>query len=175
MPGQRARDRDHLLLAAGEIVRRDVHALLQAREIFEDLLLAPHHAVAAVGRAREAAEREVLGDRHAGEQAAPLRHVADAEPRDVRRRHAGDVAALVLDRAGRRRHQPGQRLQQRGLAGAVAAEQRHDLAFAHVERRVVEDVALAVERVDALEAQHLRVARCICAVRPVTGGVPVPV
>ena len=89
----RARHRDHLLLAAGEIVRRDMHALLQAREVLEDLLLVPHHAVAAVGLAREPAEREVFPHRHAGEQAAALRHVADAEARDVGRGQAGDVAA----------------------------------------------------------------------------------
>ena len=63
----------------------------------------------------------------------------------------------IVPEAGR--HQAGERLQQRRLAGAVAAEQRHDLALAHVERRVVEDVALAVEGVDALEAQHLALAR----------------
>jgi hypothetical protein len=57
------------------------------------------------------------------------------------------------------RHQAGERLQQRRLAGAVAAEQRDDLAFAHVQRGVVEDMALAVERVDALEAQHRALAR----------------
>ena len=78
------------------------------------------------------------------------------DARDVRRRQAGDVAALIFDCAGGQRHQPGQRLQQRRLAGAVAAEQGDDLAFAHVERGVVQDMALAVEGVDALEAQHLR-------------------
>ena len=64
-------------------------------------------------------------------------------------------------------HQPGQRLQQRRLARAVAAEQRHDLAFAHVERRVVEDVALAVEGVDA--ARSAAPARSRAAVRDAAG------
>ena len=159
----RARHRDHLLLAAGEIIRRDIHALLQAREIFEDPLLAPHHAVAAVGLARETPEREIFPHRHAGEQPAALRHIADAHPRDVGRGQAGDAASFVLDGAGRRRHQPGERLQQRRFAGAVAAEQRDDLAFADVERGVMQDVALAIEGVDALEAQDLR-GRFLCRV-----------
>ena len=36
----------------------------------------------------------------------------------------------------------------RRFAGAVAAEQRDDLVLAHVERDRIEDVALAVERID---------------------------
>src|SRR5205807_10130115 len=40
-----------------------------------------------------------------------------------------------------------------------AAEQSYDLALAHVERGVVQDMALAVEGVDALEAQDRHGAR----------------
>src|SRR5262249_5628836 len=42
----------------------------------------------------------------------------------------------------------------RRLAGAVAAEQRHDFVLAHVERDGVEDVALAVEGVDLVDYQE---------------------
>ena len=38
----------------------------------------------------------------------------------------------------------------------------------------MEDVALAVERVDAVAAQHLRLL-VSSAMRPATGGMPVPV
>ena len=98
--------------------------------------------------------------RHAREQTAPLRHVADAQARDIRSGQSGDVAAFIFDFAGGQRHQTRQCLQQRGLAGAVAPQQRDDLAFAHVERRVVENMALAVERIDALRRRR------ICAVWP---------
>ncbi len=151
-----ARRRHHLLLAAGQVVRRNVHALFQARKIFEDPLLAPYHAVAAVGLARQAAEREILPHRHAGEQTATLRHVADAHPRDIGRRQACDIAAVIFDGAGRQRHQPGQCFQERRLAGAVAAEQCHDLTLPDIQRRVMKDVAFAVECVDAFKAQNLR-------------------
>ena len=56
--------------------------------------------------------------------------------------------------AGRRRRDADDRLQQRRLAGAVAPEQRDDLVLVHVERHVAQDVALAVERVDAGEAEQ---------------------
>jgi hypothetical protein len=80
----RARHGDHLLLPAGEIVGRDVHALLQAREIVKDLLLIPHDAVAAVGLARKPPEREIFAHGEAREQAAALRDIADAHARDIR-------------------------------------------------------------------------------------------
>jgi hypothetical protein len=85
--------------------------------------------------ARQATEREVVGHRHAGKEATALRHVADAAAARSRARTGRRCfAALELDRAGgRRASRPAQRLQQRRLARAVATEQRHDLAFAHVE------------------------------------------
>jgi hypothetical protein len=64
-------------------------------------LLAPHDTGARVGLARQAAQRQVLGHRHAGEEAAALRHIADAQPRDVGRGQAGEVAALELDASPR--------------------------------------------------------------------------
>ena len=80
-------------------------------------------------------------------------------------------------RARGRRHQAGQRLQQRRLAGAVAAEQRDDFALAHVERGIVQDMALAVKRLtpskcstgSALAIAHRAAADsggCRCRYRP---------
>ena len=57
------------------------------------------------------------------------------------------------DPSAPRRHEAHDALDRRGLPGAVAAEQRHRLAFAHLERDVVQDVALAVEGIDAEEAE----------------------
>jgi hypothetical protein len=68
-------------------------------------------------------------------QREPLRHVADAAP------HAGPRAAHVVAghhrRAGGRRLQPTQHLDERGLAGAVGAEEAQDLARAQVEADLV--------------------------------------
>ena len=46
-------------------------------------------------------------------------------------RALGDLAALGVQ-------QVGDRLQRRGLAGAVGAEQRHDAALRHVERHALQ-------------------------------------
>src|SRR4051812_5192108 len=70
-----ARDRDHLLLAAGEIIGGRVPALRKARENPHDALIIPMHA--GTGLALEPAEREVVGDGHACEQAPALRHITD--------------------------------------------------------------------------------------------------
>jgi hypothetical protein len=52
-----------------------------------------------------------------------LRHIADAEPGDVGGGAANQFLTKRADRAGRHRHQPHDRLAQRGLAHAVAADQ----------------------------------------------------
>ena len=101
---------------------------------------------------------QVFFDGQVGEDAAALGHVADAERGDavgrpVGRRH-GRRCARVPSRARRQAHQAAQR---RGLAGAVAAEQRDDLAFAHLEADAVQDVALAVEGVQVLGLRAHRV------------------
>ena len=57
------------------------------------------------------------------------------EPRK-RRRFAGDAA------------------QQRRFAGAVATEDRNQFAIGDLQRDTVQDVAGAIERVDAIEPQH---------------------
>jgi hypothetical protein len=47
---ERARDGNHLLFAAGEIIGRDVHALLQLREKSKNVVFAPDDAGRAIGR-----------------------------------------------------------------------------------------------------------------------------
>ena len=49
---------------------------------------------------------------------------------------------------------PGDRLERRGLAGAVVAEQRDDLAAAHLQRDALEGADLPVVDVEAVKAQH---------------------
>ena len=131
--GQRAGDRHHLLLAAGEIVGRACRSA-RARRGKNSKMRSSSQCTPCAGLALEAAELEVVGAPHAGEQPAALRHVADAEPRDLGRGQAARCSlAAERDRAARRRRDADHRLQQRRLAGAVAAEQRHDLVLAHVE------------------------------------------
>ena len=89
--------------------------------------------------------------------AAPFGDVADAERGDAVGRPAGGGVAEDAHRAAARRGQPDQAAQGRGLAGAVAAEQRDDLALADFEADAVQDVALAVKGVQpfGLEATAL--------------------
>src|SRR3712207_5656939 len=61
-----ARDRHHLLLAAGQEVRRSVEPLADAGEILEDLVQVPADAVA--GFPLEPAEFQVLGHTHSGDR-----------------------------------------------------------------------------------------------------------
>ena len=57
-------------------------------------------------------------------------------------------------RPGVRAHDAEDRLERRGLAGGVAAEQADELALVHLEVQVLEDVDLPVVGVDALELQQ---------------------
>ena len=65
-------------------------------------------------------------------------------------RWAISLAGAEADAALAPRHQAHDALHRGGLAGAVAAQQRHHLAFLHVEPDPVQHVALAVPGVQAL-------------------------
>ena len=62
---------------------------------------------------------------------------AEAEPHAGMHRQMGDVAAGEVDGAGVGREVAGELADQRGLAGAVGADQGVDLARPHVDRDVV--------------------------------------
>ena len=88
------------------------------------------------------------------EDAAVFRHVADTETGQAVRRQPDEITALERDRAGGGVHEAHDRLEGRRLADAVAAEQANDLARPDVDADAVEDVGLAVVRVDVAEGQH---------------------
>ena len=94
--GQRTRHRHHLLFAAGQIVRRAVQPLADAREILVDPLASPMHAVTRLPL--QAAEFEIVLDAHACEQAAPLRYIADAKPRAFGGRTPDQLSVGKFDR-----------------------------------------------------------------------------
>ena len=74
--------------------------------------------------------------RHAREDAPALGRLADAERDSLVRGHAGDVATVERDRGpadtGRT---PEIVFERRGLAGAVGADERDDLALVDRERQ----------------------------------------
>ena len=94
---QRARDRQHLLLAAGELGAAIVLALGQAREGVVDALDGPRAAPHACDHA------QVLVDGERAPQPPPLRHVADAEAGDLRRLQRQQILAAHAARSRRLR------------------------------------------------------------------------
>ena len=99
---------------------------------------------------------QILFDTKVGKYPSPLGHIADAERRDAIGRPIGCRMAENAHRAVARMRETHQAAQRRRLAGAIAAEQRDDLAFAHVEADAMQDMALAVKGVQALGLQcHL--------------------
>jgi hypothetical protein len=132
---QRARERDHLLLAAGErpgLLRR---ALLQLGEQLVD-------QVVAVLGAGALGEGEVLPDGQAGEDVTVLGDVGDAAADDLVHRKSARLLAVEHDGAGAR-HEAEDSAQRRRLADAVAPEQTGDPAAPHAERDALQDVRLA--------------------------------
>src|SRR5262249_53528048 len=120
-------------------------------EIREDLVdLVDRHAA----RPHHRWQQEVLLDIEAGEDAALLRAIGDAELGDAVRRPSDQLLAAEIDRAAALADDAHDRAERRRLAGAVAPEERHDLALADLERHTVEDVALAVPGVQPLDAEQ---------------------
>ena len=71
---------------------------------------------------------EILEHGQVGEDAAPFGRHRDAARHELVSGQPGDVLALEADAPAPRREQPGDGAQRRGLAGAVGADQRDDLA-----------------------------------------------
>ena len=72
----------------------------------------------------------------------------------VRRAGAAEVLALEADGAGARAQEARDGVQERGLAGAVGAEQRHDLAGPDRERHAGQDPDVAVGGVEVADLKH---------------------
>src|SRR5438105_13009014 len=147
----RASDGERLLLAARERAGHLGHALLQTGKELER----PVEVGLDVGvGAQIGAHGEILSDGETFEDPPALRHVRDPARDDLVRGHAGQRAAVEDDAAAARNQQPRDGLEGGGLAGAVVAEQRHDLAAAHLEGHTAQGVDLAVVHVQALQLQQ---------------------
>ena len=104
-------------------------------------------------RARQhRAHGEVFGDRERRKDLAALRDLADAEVADAVARPARDVAAAKHDAPARRAVHARDGADERGLAGAVRADDGDDLAFRDLERDAIERLRVAVEHIEVLDA-----------------------
>ena len=104
---QRAADRHHLLLAAGERARGLAAPLGEDRE---ELVHARQRGLARAPRlAAVAAHLEVLLHRHAGEEPPPLGDERDPVAAHQVRRHRAEVDAAEPELAAARPQEPGDR------------------------------------------------------------------
>ena len=149
---QRAADRAHLLLAAGHRAGLLARALLQPREELEDAV----EVLADLRRGRCAGRRPSRGSRArscAGRAAGPR-----ATGRSRARRSRAPAACVMSSPSKRivpraRLDEPGDRAQRRRLAGAVRADQRHDLALVDLERDALQRLDRAVVGVERPRAR----------------------
>ena len=143
---QRAADRQHLLLAARQRLGALVAALVQAREQRVDALQIPAVAVGvALG------DQQVFLDAERRKYAAALRHQPHAAAHGLERGFLRDLVALEHDLAAARRIEADDRIHQRGLADAVAAEQAEDLALLELQRQPLEDIGVPVIGMNVLD------------------------
>ena len=132
-----ARDADALALAAGQFVRKAVAMLcaVEADEV-EQLVDAIRDFI---GRRAQQFWRDadIVGDAQMRKQPAALEHIADTASQSDRIAQS-DILAGDRDGAAGGIDQPVGEPQQRGLAGAGAADNGEELAFGDVQRDVVD-------------------------------------
>ena len=158
---QRLRQRHALLQPAGKLVDHPVGRQLQALERLGDTLLpgpAAQRLDAALqriqilaGRMRLVALAQRLGLGHA--DAHRLEHRRARRELRLLRDVMAPQALLELQQPVVRALQPGEDLQQRGLAGAIAADQAEALARLERHRRVVEQRDMPVGETGVLEGE----------------------
>ena len=122
--------------------------------LLEDLADLIDHIGLALVLAEAGGDQQVLGDRQLLEGMRHLVRAADAGKAAALRRDAGDVLAVELDRAGIGRHRAGDQREQRGLAGAVRADDAQRLALGDRQRDVVGHDQRAVGFAEVLDPQQ---------------------
>jgi hypothetical protein len=150
---QRAGNRQHLLLAAGQQARHLVATLPQLWKKTEHPFDGMMQAVAL--RLQVPADQQIVVNGHPGKYPAPLRRQGDALRDDIGRRHPVDPHVAEPDLALAGRPQPHDRPQRAGLAGAVAAHQRNDLGRRDVEADAADGDPMAVLDVDIPDLKRL--------------------
>ena len=149
--GQRADQRDPLLLAAGQSVR------VARRQMAHADPLEQRFHPANIGRPLLAGHPvgDVLGHRQMRKEGEILEQIADAAARrrdrvaGIRKHPPGDADAAALGAL-----QPGDGAQRRRLAAARRAEQAHELALGDLEREIAHRLFAAEADAQLLKFQH---------------------
>jgi hypothetical protein len=164
---QRPRDPDELLHPKRQRRDRRVPVALDLEEV-DDLLdplagglLGAPVAEPEAGGPRGAGEparhpdQQVLDHGQLFEELAVLERAADPAARDVVGVAAQERAAVEADVAAGRAVDAADRVEQRGLARAVRADQRDELVVAHAERQPVHGRDLAEADADLVDFEHV--------------------
>src|ERR1700704_6738845 len=102
---------------------------------------------------RLTANLKIFIDREVREDAPLLRHIAEPAAHDRMGRLIRNIPALEHDAAGALLDQADDGTKGRGLAGAVAPEQRDHLAIADFKRDIEQDVRGTVMTVEPLDRE----------------------
>ena len=145
---ERARDREHLLLAAGKLIAEVAPSLFEPRKELVDALEVPRPA-------RAFDHGEVLLDRERSEHEPLLRNPAQAGVRSAPGREARDVVTVKGDPSALQPRETQQCEQERRLAHAVATEHGEAAALVERKRDVVQHHRVAVTRRQPLGADQL--------------------
>src|ERR1700690_4199955 len=102
-----------------------------------------------------AAEIEIFAHAHLAEQLPRFRALHDAASRDTGRTDAAQFFAVPDNFTGvRQKTRNG--IEQRGLAGAIEADDRDEFALVHMDRNAVQRLRLAIMDADVLDLQQRR-------------------
>jgi hypothetical protein len=137
-------------------------AFLEDREVGKYRFDIPGHAIAVA--AGVGAHQQVVAHAQQREHLAALGHMRQALLDDEGRVLGGDVFALELDRTLARIDDARDGLENRGLAGAVGAQHRADLAAAHLQADATNRTDRAIGALDVEQLEHRLVAhrhRCV--------------
>jgi hypothetical protein len=110
-------------------------------------------------RGDEGTHLQVFQNCHARENPASLRRLRDPEPSDLMGGKVGNVPASEQNPSFGGARAPEDRHHERAFAGAVGADQRHDLAEVNVEAHAVQHRDPAVAASDLLDCEQRR-AHC---------------
>src|SRR5882724_7111985 len=146
---ERPRDRELLLLTAGQRAARATPHLFQHRKQRDGLLQNRR----AEGAMRARRRLDILADRQFGKDLPPLRHVGEPRCRAPVRRPCRYLGVVDQHTPPRRRKHAHQAFQERGLSGAIAAKHRQTLAGHDLEADLAQDLRAAVMLIQALDAE----------------------
>ena len=170
---ERLGDLDDLLIGDREPARDAVGIELDAELVEEQLHLAPHappvDAPAAAQRLR--ADEDVLRDRQVGEERGLLEDDGDAGCVRLRGRVEDDLDAVQQHAAAVGPVHAGEDLDERGLAGAVLADERVRLAAAQLDPAVLERAHRAEALARVVDDEQGRIARRVRLLAAASGKV----